>query len=358
MMTPRLILTHAVSYKQLFVIALITAIGAGCGSNGGTNPPGGPTLAERTQAAQQTVSANSNCTIISDFYWEIGDVNGSLVSGSVGTTYTASTEMDIASASKLIFGSYVVERFKNNISEANAQALRMESGYVGLQYSSCVPVATVSDCFTAQHLLAPSKHNNDFTADEVGTFDYNGGHFQWYAATAVDANPAGLGLGSLDSAGLATEIKNQLGQELPIAYGSPQLAAGAHMSADGYAQFLRKILSGGLAMHDHLGEDPVCTAPNVCPTTAIYSPVAPFAWHYSWGHWVEDDTSAGDDGSFSSPGAFGFYPWIDAAKTYYGILARKEGTTEFGQGQTSGPAKTSVACGKLIRKAFLTGVAQ
>jgi len=28
------------------------------------------------------------------------------------------------------------------------------------------------------------------------------------------------------------------------------------------------------------------------------------------------------DGAFSSPGAFGFYPWIDRTKTNYGVLAR------------------------------------
>ena len=361
MMTPRLILTHAVSYKQLFIIALITAIGASCGSDGGKNPPSGPTLAERTQAAQQTVSTNSNCTTIGDFYWEIGDVNGSLASGSVGTTYTASTEMDIASASKFIFGAYVVERFKNDLSQANAQALRMESGYVSFQYELCVTKTTVADCFNAQHifpLTPPYKYNSDFTAADVGMFDYNGGHFQWYAATATDANPAGLGLGSLDDADLASEIKNQLGQEISVAYSSPQLAGGAHMSAANYAQFLRKILSGGLALKNHLGEDPVCTLPGTACPSAIYSPAEPYNWHYSWGHWVEDDSTIGDDGAFSSPGAFGFYPWIDASKKYYGILARKVGTVDISQGTTVQAYKASVMCGRLIRAAFLTGVEQ
>ena len=32
------------------------------------------------------------------------------------------------------------------------------------------------------------------------------------------------------------------------------------------------------------------------------------------------------DGAFSSPGLFGFYPWIDAGKTYYGVLARYDPT--------------------------------
>jgi CubicO group peptidase (beta-lactamase class C family) len=188
-------------------------------------------------------------------------------------------------------------------------------------------------------------------------FDYNGGHFQWYAATATDADPPGLGLGSLDVTGLAGEIKNLLGQELNITYSSPVLAGGVRLRPVDYAQFLQKILSGGLAIKNHLGEDPVCTLPGICPT-AIYSPADPSNWHYSWGHWVEDDSTIGDDGAFSSPGAFGFYPWIDSSKKYYGILARKVGTGEESQGVVVPAYTASVMCGRLIRAAFLTGVEQ
>jgi len=54
------------------------------------------------------------------------------------------------------------------------------------------------------------------------------------------------------------------------------------------------------------------------------------------------------DGAFSSPGAFGFYPWIDRTKTSYGVVARNE----------MGGALTSVFCGRLIRKAWVTGTPQ
>ena len=65
------------------------------------------------------------------------------------------------------------------------------------------------------------------------------------------------------------------------------------------------------------------------------------------------------DGSFSSPGLYGFYPWIDASKRYYGIVARED-TNPAG---LSGPAATSnywqsVLCGQAIRKGFLTGEQQ
>jgi hypothetical protein len=71
------------------------------------------------------------------------------------------------------------------------------------------------------------------------------------------------------------------------------------------------------------------------------------SWQYSLGHWVESDPRVGD-GAFSSPGAFGFYPWIDAGRSHYGILARV----------ASNGARGSALCGRQIRKAWSTGVAQ
>src|SRR5262249_17977450 len=156
---------------------------------------------------------------------------------------------------------------------------------VSLVYETCIGAKSVQACFDA-------AKNSTLTPGEVGKFHYDGGHFQKYA---ID-----LGLGSDDNAALATHMKSLLGTELAFTFGSPQPAGGVTTTAADYAAFLRKILAGSLAIHDHLGESPTCTQPASCPT-ATYSP-APAAWHYSYGHWVEDD--AAGDGAFSSPGAF------------------------------------------------------
>ena len=102
--------------------------------------------------------------------------------------------------------------------------------------------------------------------------------------------------------------------------------------------------------------DTSVAAPAVSPAAsrlasrALYSPVTIAGdFHYSLGHWVEDDPLAGD-GAFSSAGAFGFYPWIDATRAFYGILARHDLTGDAGN--------KSVLCGSLIRKAWVSGVAQ
>jgi len=128
------------------------------------------------------------------------------------------------------------------------------------------------------------------------------------------------------------------------------------MSADQYAIFLRKLLAGSptpLLIGSMLGSDAVCTNPMTCPT-AVFSPIPGSAnptesWHYGLAHWIEDDPTVGD-GAFSSPGRFGFYPWVDATRTIYGVLAREAPNGPFGY--------DSAVCGRLIRKAWVTGVAQ
>lgn len=176
-----------------------------------------------------------------------------------------------------------------------------------------------------------------------GKFYYDGGHMEKHASL--------LGLGPLNNAGLAAELQSQLGPDVGIRYTQPQLAGGVVSSADDYARFLRKLLAGALQMRSLLGTHAVCTNPSTCGTDQALVTPLPLtqSWHYSLGHWVEDDPSTGD-GAFSSAGAFGFYPWIDAGKTWYGVLARMD------TAQGSGVA--SAQCGGLIRKAWTTGVAQ
>jgi hypothetical protein len=284
----------------------------------------------RIQAAQQTAMQNAACIGIGPFYWEIGDVHGAIASGANGTMYTATTSMDIASGSKWLWGAYNVQRFASDLTKIDIKAMTMRSGYTS--FDACPIALTVQGCFQ-------QGTNSQYTAANDGRFFYNGGHFQ---KQAVD-----LGFGAYGNNKLADGVKQYLGDDLAFSYDFPALAAGVMTTSAAYGAFLRKVLSGSLAIGAHLGEQAVCTLPASCPN-AVSSPV-PEAWHYSYGHWVEDAPDTGD-GAFSSPGYYGFYPWIDQTKTYYGIVARK----------ASGDAAywDSVLCGRQIRKAFVTATPQ
>lgn len=326
-------------------VAGITLLAA-CGGGGSSSPAPSADLATRIAAATQTANNNSYCTAVAPFYWELGDKNMALASGSVGgNTYTASTVMGIASASKWIFGAYVAQARAGKLSADDISALTMNSGYTNFDETSCVRVLqtvqdaeTVNECF--QNSSSNGGLNSDYSPSNLGRYYYNGGHFQKLAVS--------MGLGNLNNAGLQTEMQSKLGSDFSFAFSTPQLAGGVNTSAANYAVFLRKILGNQLAIGNLLGQNAVCTNLAKCPT-AVYTPApASEQWSYSLGHWVETDPVKGD-GAFSSAGAFGFYPWIDSSKTWYGVLARKA---------APGSGFESASCGRLIRKAWVTGLEQ
>ena len=314
--------------RLLLILSLVTCLDAGAADRD----------AQRAAAATAVANDAPDCKAVQPFYWEIGDRNGRLAGASAGgDTPNAATAMPVASASKWFYGAYVAQRQKGHLSEADVRALSMRSGYVSLQYGACIRLLpkrqnseTVAECLQ-------SRGNDKYSAEDLGHFFYNGGHFQHHAA--VD-----MALGAMNNQALHDEISRQIGSDIHFSYDSPQLAAGVSIDAANYAQFLRKLLRGELLLGSMLGADAVCTNSTTC-SDAVSAPIPErSSWHYSLAHWIEDDPQTGD-GSFSSPGAFGFYPWIDASKTYYGVLARHELSAK--------AAFNSVLCGSAIRKAWL-----
>lgn len=292
----------------------------------------------KIRAVNDTISATPSCRALGDFYWEIGDKNARLASGRIGTTYDANSLVNLASASKLPFAAYFVQRF-GNPNSTQIQQLTMRSGYTNFIDSMCLVQTTVSGCFTAPSPLFPI--NNQPTPSEVGLFSYNGGHFQ---KLAVDA-----GLGSLTSAALQSDMRNRLGSDTGVTVRFPGAASGLRMSGNGYGILLRKIMSNQLTMGGLMGAHRTCTLPETCPT-AVKSPVAPSDWDYSIGHWVEREPG-GNAEAYSSIGLYGFYPWMTADKQVYGVIS-----TENTLNLTV--ANNSKVCGKNMRQAWLTGIMQ
>ena len=329
--------------RRLAAPAVACTVLAACGGGGGGGDPVPPALDNtvRSQAAATTAQNNGACTAIRPFYWEIGSQAGALASGSLepaaspagAVTYTATTLMAIASASKWLYGGYVAQaRGAAGLSADDIKFLTFRSGYTN--FSICLQNDTVDSC------LARGT-NGLYTPATDGKFFYDGGHMQKHASLA--------GLGAMDNAALSAAVRGQVGADVNLAYTQPQAAGGVASTASDYARYLRKLLSGQLRMSQLLGSNAVCTNPTTCGGTAIAAPIPQTeSWHYSIGHWVEDDPVVGD-GAFSSPGAFGFYPWIDASRTWYGVLARRG---------DAGTGIDSVLCGRQIRKAWVTGAAQ
>jgi hypothetical protein len=332
--------------RVVVALTAIVIVSGGC-SAGDLDANGDDTPADaiKKAAATTTTEKNPACVAVAPFYWEIGDARGALISGSVArargaTAPVASTVMSLSSASKWLFGAYAVEKMNGMPAATYVPFLNFTSGYAGLAGNSCPASATVDDC------LAGAAGTQ--IAEDIGKFAYDGAHLQKLASL--------MGLGAADNTALAAEVSSQIGPEIGIAYRQPQPASGVAMSADQYTIFLRKLLVGSptpLLIGSMLGSDAVCTNPMTC-STAVSSPIPGSAnptesWHYGLAHWIEDDPIVGD-GAFSSPGRLGFYPWVDATRTIYGVLAREAPDGPFGY--------DSAVCGRSIRKAWVTGVAQ
>lgn len=330
MKTPLLLLT-----ASLAVAGLISACGGGSSSSTSSGPIFvDPSDSVRAEAARITATSNANCDTarLGPFYWEIGDGTLARAGGSVGSNApTAETDMSIASASKWVYSSYVLQKVGRRTSDV--PYLNFTSGYTEMNVPLCQPGDTVAGCLAGRDGLVSSTE---------GRFVYGSGHMQTHAVRI-------MGLGALGIAGLTTELRNTLG-DFGFQYEQPQLAGGLVANAAGYGGFLRRILRGELAIGAALGTSAVCTNPATC-ASAISGPIpGNESWSYSLGHWVEDDPAVGD-GAFSSAGALGFYPWIDRTRTYYGVLARRASVTEDSAGYHS------AQCGRLIRQAWESGVA-
>jgi hypothetical protein len=297
--------------------AVLTMLGAGAAA-----------ASTPQEAAQAVATGDAQCRALGDFYWEIGNAQGVQGSGKVGDDYAADKPLRIASASKFVWGAYVLEKIGGAPSAEQVRYLEMGSGYTSFNPIVCAFSRTVDACLNA-------RSNGELTPSNVGLFSYGGGHDQKLASI--------MGLGSLSTDALTAEVRQALGGDLAFGYHSPQLAGGMESTPAEFGKFLRKVLSGQLRLKSYLGYAPVCTQPGPTCTTAIESPALE-PWHYSLNHWVEDAPATGD-GAYSSPGAMGFYPWISKDKTTYGILARQKlGSTAYWD---------SALCGRKIRAAWM-----
>jgi hypothetical protein len=362
----------------------LTCTGAGGSANAsaGLTVTANP-LQTKIAAAQTTATTNAACTALASgqngndgFYWEIGNAGGIVTdtgsgmtaAGTIGVDYNRASALPIESASKMIYADYVAEYVastQNNrlvIPAPFVPYLNETSGYNNMPPESCAAASFILTCLTVPSSLVTSGTNSTQVTADIGKFYYNAGH-----AEVLESGQQ-LAIGDFPTAkitatSLAAKIAAafaQKGVTVNLTYRDPAPTTGITTTPADYAAFLQATLraSNPLNMQYLLYPtvaDPyaVCTNPSdpACAAAAVSTPIpANESWHYSAGHWIEDDATAGD-GAFSSPGEYGFYPWIDQTKTYYGLIARNN--------QTAASAFfDSVKCGRLIRKAFVTGSAQ
>ncbi len=301
-----------------------------------------PLLIQAKKDINSLITSNGKCNSIGNFYWIIGDKSGKLIDGSKGTTYNENTRIPIFSASKMVFGAYVLEKIggKNNLNDTLIRGLNFTAGYTSDSTVFCRPSDTVKICFDTFH--ASSFNQSNFNNRK---FFYSSGHMQ-----NIASGPE-LGLADKTNSTLGPAINEvlefdseltfvsefsfiSLGSQNTVPVG-PILAGAMKTNAKSYGNFLNKVVDGTLLnFKNALGYESVYTS-NCTGNNCLM---------YSMGHWVENNF----DGAFSSVGALGFYPWISKSKNYWGILARHDNILNGGDNSTE-----SLECGQQLRKAFL-----
>jgi serine-type D-Ala-D-Ala carboxypeptidase/endopeptidase len=136
---------------------------------------------------------------------------------------------------------------------------------------------------------------------------------------------------------------------------NPLVAGGLRASMNEYANFLalvfhrgayRGLTIGTAALYDEQARE-VSPAP-----TIDYSPVQVIGlpYHYGLTAWLMCGTPATGCEDLSSPGAFGFTPWLDRASGYYAILGMELDSASVDTGVVDFAVKLQQELEPLIRE--------
>lgn len=109
---------------------------------------------------------------------------------------------------------------------------------------------------------------------------------------------------------------------------NPPAAGGAVSTANDYAKILQALMAGDIIRDlDVFLEDRTATVRFGFRPESIGRDAGD--WHYGLGFWLECDSFVWDQACeenliISSPGAFGWLPWIDFSNGYYGLIATED----------------------------------
>ncbi len=298
------------------------------------------------------VTAAANAASIGDLYIIVGTRAGVVYRYQKGS-FAPTTSVPVASASKLLTSVVIqrlVERGTMRLDDRPqrflpwwtssaadprstvtlAQLLSFTSGFDSDALGGgCIATAT-----TTVQACARAMYDSGPNSVPGSSFAYGGASFQIAAAMAEAATSKTM-----------VQIVND---ELVVPFGltgtafpspstsNPRMAGGGFSTIEDYAKVMAALLDGRLAsnraafIEDRVGSRTVLYEPEAAGVTGD--------WHYALGVWREcDDTpfsvACGSQQIVSSPGAFGWTPWIDYDRGYWAIIGM-QGT--FGLGSVQG----------------------
>lgn len=278
---------------------------------------------------------------VDDVYVIIGNQDGILFSYGKGNV-TADTRFPIASSSKWWTAATILQLVEEDTMSLDdkpqdyldwwtddsadersqitlRQLLSFTSGFQG--ELGCILSGNIAAAECGQMVY---DEYHQYTPGE--TFYYSSTHMHIAGLMAVEAT------GQPFNALFREKIADPLGMSATSQFERPDvdnpfLAGGGVSTASDYAIFTEAIYSGRILPTTR---DDMLTDWTATPVTLAYSPVqGSTEWHYGLGVWFECATETtwlpecDQLDSVSSAGGLGWYPWIDFANNYYGVIARR-----------------------------------
>jgi D-alanyl-D-alanine-carboxypeptidase/D-alanyl-D-alanine-endopeptidase len=319
-----------------------------CSACGGSTSPGREVAMDAAPAdgwepVESLLISQSAQAGVSRFGLTIWDADDRKIYEYMAGGFTGDTRVAIASASKLVSTLVifdVIRRGQLSLDSTTGEVLawtgpnaaitlrHLLSFTSGLQREApCTlnPLVTLAACVdtiaTTPAMAAPGTR-----------FDYGSTHLQ------VAARMAEVVTGRAWSELFAETLRTPLGLPEDVAYFTfprqsvgrinPLIAGGMRASSNDYARFLALSFHRGRLGAVTIGTPALFDAQAREPFPDVTVGFTPFAEaRYGLGSWLMCDHPAMGCPVVTSPGAFGFTPWVDREAGYYAIIAMELGKT-------------------------------
>lgn len=340
------------------VAVLLTAVSlllAACGGGGGAGGAGGtadavvPSNSALAQIDARVTQAFASSGV-AGMSVRIMDRNDQVVYNKRFGTFTEDQRIAVASASKLVSAMVVfrlIEQNQLSLESTTGQML----GWTGpkaditvrhlLSFTSGLEpeaACTANPALTLQECAA-TLASRAALALPATRFDYGGAHLQVLGAMAEKATgktwntifqeQLAVPMALSPQAGYYTFPRAESGQTNPL------VAGGLRLTTAEYMHLLRLAFHKGTTSGRSLISAARFDQQGVEPYPAVIVGKSPMAelglpFRYGLGAWLECTTPAAGCSVISSPGAFGFTPWLDRNVGYYAVIAMESGNTDTG----------------------------
>lgn len=324
---------------------LFTLLGllAGCSGGGSGDSPDEPPPPPPASAFAE-VDAAANAAFVAQEMSGMGlaiyDSSGTKVFERMYGTFSADQRVAIASASKMVAGTVIfrlIDKGYLSLDSTTGDVLGWtgEKGTITVRHllsftsglapeNLCTVLANIS---LAQCVDAIEQE--DLEAAPGTRFDYGSTHLHVAARMAEVRVGAGwndiFGAELLQPLGLPGDIRFYSQPLQADGTTNPLIAGGLRMSMNEYGPVLQFIFDKGRWQGSALMQPTLFDLQNREPYPAVVIGKSPavgngFTFRYGLTAWLECSTPATGCPDFSSPGAFGFTPWIDRESGYFAIL--------------------------------------